>query len=74
MLFLITWTLSPIRITPADPELIIDSQNPSESLILKKIRGSQSCGGAEPVVGALSRGDEACIVAWVTALAQAGAE
>jgi len=54
-----------------DPELIIDSENPSESLILKKIRGTQSCGAAEPIAGMLSAADEGCIADWVAAVAAA---
>lgn len=57
-----------------DPELIIDSKNPPESLLITKILGTQSCGATEPMVGTLDDAARQCIIDWVTALAEAAAD
>ena len=54
---------------PAVPELLVDSENPEESLILEKIEGRQSCGLREPMVGELADADQQCITDWVLWLA-----
>lgn len=55
---------------PAVPELRINSQNPADSLILKKLNGSYSCGTGMPQVGMLAPSDLDCITAWVLWVAE----
>jgi hypothetical protein len=66
---------------PSEPELLVDASRPEESLILKKLQGTQSCGdempkfpypewGATNNPGAEREEFVACISAWVTLLAQ----
>ncbi len=49
-----------------DPELLIDSTSPEESLILKKVQGTQSCGEAMPPSGSsLPQSDIDCLRDWI---------
>lgn len=57
---------------PDVPELLVDTKNPMDSLIIKKIEGRQSCGTPEPIVGELSREAQQCITDWVLWLAANG--
>lgn len=61
---------------PTTAELLIDSSDPSASLMLKKLTGTHSCGDGMPVpypVTALSDDEYACVELWVNDLAaQAG--
>jgi hypothetical protein len=60
---------------PAVPELLVDTENPNDSLIIKKIEGRQACGASEPItlVEAFSDENRQCITDWVLWLAT-GAE
>jgi len=53
----------------ATPELLINSAAPAESLILKKIMGTQACGVKMPNVtgGDLTQAEIDCFVSWVNA-------
>ncbi|HEY5960428.1 MAG TPA: hypothetical protein VIV60_27935 [Polyangiaceae bacterium] len=55
---------------PSDhPELLVNPTTPSESLILKKIKGTQSCGVRMPnAKSTLSQDQIACFVDWVNAM------
>jgi hypothetical protein len=57
------------------PELLIDSSNPSASLMLTKLNNMHSCGGAMPVteMTVITDADRQCISDWVTCLATAAA-
>jgi hypothetical protein len=45
--------------------LIIDPSNPSNSLLLKKITGTQACGSSMPPGGTLTGSDLQCIQDWI---------
>lgn len=49
---------------PTTPELIIDPANPLQSLILKKVRGEQSCGDPMPQTLPLSPDQIQCLEKW----------
>lgn len=49
---------------PTTPELIIDPANPLQSLILKKIRGEQTCGDPMPQTIPLDEGAIQCFEEW----------
>jgi len=60
---------------PSPPELLIDSQSPESSLLLRKVEGRQQCGDAMPPDSdthpefRLSDEELACLSEWVFALA-----
>jgi hypothetical protein len=59
---------------PDPPELLVDTQNPEQSLLLKKLEGSHACGDRMPLTGTALANDELeCLVEWVMGLA-AGAQ
>src|SRR5690606_10788598 len=49
---------------PTTPELIIDPANPLQSLLLKKIRGEQTCGDPMPLTTPLDEGAIQCFEEW----------
>jgi hypothetical protein len=57
---------------PAVPELLVDTENPNESLILKKIEGRQECGATEPITQTMlfTATDAECVGDWVFWLAE----
>jgi hypothetical protein len=58
------------------PELLVDSANPAESLMLKKIYGTHTCGDGMPVpwnLVKLKDNDLLCFENWVYGLAEQGA-
>lgn len=52
---------------PTPPELLVDSQSPDSSLLLKKVEGRQQCGDAMPDLR-LSDEQIECLTEWVFAL------
>ncbi len=58
---------------PATPELIVDPNNVEESLLLKKLLGTYSCGSAMPVGLPLEADQIECIREWALTISQ-GAE
>jgi len=59
---------------PAVPERLVDTENPNDSLIIKKIEGRQECGASEPItqVDRFSDADRKCVTDWVLWLATGG--
>ncbi len=57
---------------PETPELIVNSANISESLMLKKVYDTHSCGSAMPIGPSLSDADIACLESWATGLVEGG--
>lgn len=52
---------------PEQPELLIDPENPAQSLLLTKIHGTHQCGDGMPVPNppGLAANDRDCIESWV---------
>lgn len=47
---------------------LIDSANPAESVLLKKVKGEQECGTPMPAPTGLNAIDQACVEAWIESL------
>lgn len=52
-----------------DPELIINSSNPDESLMLKKVLGTHACGDKMPPGSSVPQEDIDCLRDWITGVA-----
>lgn len=58
---------------PNPPELRIDSANPANSLMIKKLLGTQLCGDPMPFAPVvIEEADKQCIIDWVNMVAQMG--
>jgi len=58
------------------PEFIIDSANPENSLLVRKLRGTMACGDGMPVPFSLAPWEEekiACVESWIEGLLATGA-
>nr|PZN26862.1 MAG: hypothetical protein DIU78_06560 [Pseudomonadota bacterium] len=47
---------------------LIDSQNPSESVLLKKVKSQQACGTPMPAPTGLGSADQVCVETWINSL------
>lgn len=66
-------TAAPPTCPPATAELIINEAAPAESLLLKKINGTSTCGDPMPPMPVTITPDEmTCITDWVNGTAQTG--
>jgi len=54
---------------PTTPELLINSQNPSASLMATKLQGTQFCGEVMPFGLTIAEADKQCILEWVNLIA-----
>jgi len=57
---------------PSPPELLIDSSAPENSLLWKKLNGTQECGDGMPIphsLAPLPRDDLACVFEWMEGVA-----
>jgi hypothetical protein len=58
---------------PTPAELLINQTTPSESLMLKKLLGTQTCGDSMPSASVpITPADRDCIIAWANGLAAGG--
>lgn len=57
---------------PETPELIIDSANPSASLLFKKVEDTHSCGSVMPIGAGLSTAEIDCLKSWADDLIKKG--
>jgi hypothetical protein len=59
-----------VQSCPAPPELLIDTAHPEDSVFIRKLEGTQTCGQPMPGQGVrISKWDTECLLNWAASIA-----